>query len=306
MFATVLVLALGVSATRTDPKTVPAAEAETHLVKRIHPVIPPLAKQARIGGKVKLLVVIGPSGQVTSAKVVAGHPLLAASAAEAVTQWRYRPFLESGQGVAVTTEVEVEFPGEPDAIRTSQQRALVRPAWFDNPDAFCAELAARANGRSAKFKITRRDPPRFEDFPAEPIGRPRTKEGLLHKDDWRDVRKAAREIRKEARKGPDFAGRYAIIRTSCGTWCTNAVIADVITGSRSGVPFLGVVGCRFVTGGHDTIERRPDSRLMIVRGSLEMTYGHTFDDGPCGTFSFLWDRGRLRLLTCQIAKAAGK
>ena len=46
------------------------------LVRRVEPVYPPMALQARIQGIVRLDVVIGEDGRVTNATVVSGHPLL--------------------------------------------------------------------------------------------------------------------------------------------------------------------------------------------------------------------------------------
>jgi len=37
--------------------------------------VPALAKAARIGGKVKLHIVISPSGDVSSVEVISGHPM---------------------------------------------------------------------------------------------------------------------------------------------------------------------------------------------------------------------------------------
>jgi hypothetical protein len=175
-----------------------------------------------------------------------------------------------------------------------------RPRWFDDSNRFCAELAARANGRGKQSSVARGGPPPFDRYRIEPIRSPRKEEAVLGKYDWTNHRKFIRQVREEAAKGPDFAGRYALILWSCGSWCANAIFADVLTGARHDVPFLGVGGCRTVTGDHDTMERRADSRLMVVRGSLEMTYGSEFSEGPCGTFSFVWENQSLRLLTCEI------
>ena len=49
---------------------------------------------------------------------------------------------------------------------------------------------------------------------------------------------------------------------------------------------LGVVGCKETTGAFNTIERRANSSLLVVRGRLEMTFDHSFSDGPCGIFYF--------------------
>jgi len=79
------------------------------LVNRVQPVYPPLARQTRISGTVKLHAIIGKDGSVTQLQVVSGHPLLVQSALDAVKQWRYQPTLLNGEPVEVDTEIDVIF-----------------------------------------------------------------------------------------------------------------------------------------------------------------------------------------------------
>jgi periplasmic protein TonB len=79
------------------------------LVNRVQPVYPPLARQTRISGTVKLHAIIGKSGTVEQLQVVSGHPLLVQSALDAVKQWRYQPTLLNGEPVEVDTEIDVIF-----------------------------------------------------------------------------------------------------------------------------------------------------------------------------------------------------
>ncbi len=80
-----------------------------HLVNRVQPVYPPLARQTRISGTVKLHAIIGKDGAVQQLQVVSGHPLLVQSALDAVKQWRYQPTLLNGDPVEVDTEIDVIF-----------------------------------------------------------------------------------------------------------------------------------------------------------------------------------------------------
>ncbi|MGB7846019.1 MAG: TonB family protein [Candidatus Acidiferrum sp.] len=79
------------------------------LVNRVQPMYPPLARQTRISGTVKLHAIIGKSGAVEQLQVVSGHPLLVQSALDAVKQWRYQPTLLNGEPVEVDTEIDVIF-----------------------------------------------------------------------------------------------------------------------------------------------------------------------------------------------------
>jgi|HubBroStandDraft_5_1064220.scaffolds.fasta_scaffold50876_2 TonB family protein len=81
----------------------------SQMIKKVSPVYPPLARQARIQGQVVLKVEITKSGDVENIQLVSGHPMLAPSAIEAVKQWKYRPYLVNGEPVNVQTEVTVNF-----------------------------------------------------------------------------------------------------------------------------------------------------------------------------------------------------
>jgi len=175
------------------------------------------------------------------------------------------------------------------------------PPWLGSPSEFCSELALRSNGKRELPAQYKGEPPKFNEYALHPIKTPRTAEAVLGKDTWLDDKQFERGVAKEAAKGPDFAGVYAVVVASCGYWCVNAVIADVATGKSFPTPFVGVVGNSRVTGERRTIEPAANSRLMIVRGSLEISYGQNFDDGLPGTFYYVWERDHLKLIRCDLA-----
>ncbi|MBI1787256.1 MAG: M56 family metallopeptidase [Acidobacteria bacterium] len=78
-------------------------------VQSTRPVYPPLAKQARIQGLVRLEAVIGKDGKVQNLVLLSGHPLLAPAALEAVRQWVYEITLLNGEPVEVVTVIDVNF-----------------------------------------------------------------------------------------------------------------------------------------------------------------------------------------------------
>ena len=65
---------------------------------------PPFAMKMRVEGAVKLEATVEANGNVEDVKVVSGHPLLKAAAAESVKQWSF----ESASGKTVEV-VEVVF-----------------------------------------------------------------------------------------------------------------------------------------------------------------------------------------------------
>jgi len=82
---------------------------QAKLIRQPKPVYPPLAKQARIQGVVRLQAIIGSDGTIRNLQVITGHPLLIPSALEAVKQWAYHPTLLNGEPVEVITQIDVNF-----------------------------------------------------------------------------------------------------------------------------------------------------------------------------------------------------
>jgi hypothetical protein len=180
------------------------------------------------------------------------------------------------------------------------------PAWLKDPKGFCIELAKRANKNGGSVRMGKPRFGRFTDYPSRTVAPQRPQQAVLGKYDWTDEQSFAREAKAEAAKGPDFAGGYAILTWSCGTRCANAAIASVQTGRTYSTPFVGVIGCARVTGDFDTLERHADSSLLIVRGSLEMSLGSSFDEGPCGVFYFRWVPDHLQLIGCDVESETSK
>ena len=83
--------------------------AKARLLRQVRPQYPPLARQARIQGTVKLSAVIAKDGTIQKLEVTNGHPLLVPAALAAVKQWRYKPTLLNGEAVEVLTNIDVNF-----------------------------------------------------------------------------------------------------------------------------------------------------------------------------------------------------
>ncbi|HTU35926.1 MAG TPA: M56 family metallopeptidase [Candidatus Acidoferrum sp.] len=83
---------------------------ESHLFTTVPPKYPAAAKSQGIQGTVVLRASIAKDGTVESLVVSnQADPLLARSAVEAVSHWRYRPVLLNGQPIAVETEISVVY-----------------------------------------------------------------------------------------------------------------------------------------------------------------------------------------------------
>ena len=79
-----------------EPPTVVAAVA---------PILPPIARQARVESDVKVEVEIDEKGNVQSAKVSSGHPLVSKASETAAKKWKFSPL---GQETSVRT-VQLTF-----------------------------------------------------------------------------------------------------------------------------------------------------------------------------------------------------
>lgn len=94
---------------RRGPLTISLGVAEGMVVQRVTPRYPPIAVAARVQGTVVLQAIITKSGTIASLRVVGGTAMLQQAALDAVSQWRYRPYLLDGQPVDVETTINVVF-----------------------------------------------------------------------------------------------------------------------------------------------------------------------------------------------------
>ncbi len=79
------------------------------LIKRVDPVYPEVARQARVEGAVILLVRTDVKGRVKNVMVLRSIPLLNLAAMDAVRQWIYKPLLIDGEPWEAVFTVTVNF-----------------------------------------------------------------------------------------------------------------------------------------------------------------------------------------------------
>ena len=75
------------------------SHGERKIVSKVDAVYPDLAKRMRVGGVVKVEVVVRANGNVKSTRVLGGNPVLIESATDAVRKWKFEA------ASAETTEV---------------------------------------------------------------------------------------------------------------------------------------------------------------------------------------------------------
>lgn len=91
------------------PASIPPEVASSYVLERIEPQYPDPAREQRIQGAVVLTALVGTDGVVQELKVVSGDPQLVSAAAEAVKQWRFRPYRPAGKPTEFETRVTVDF-----------------------------------------------------------------------------------------------------------------------------------------------------------------------------------------------------
>lgn len=89
-----------------EPKS---EEPNPQLLTMVEPIYPAAAKAAQVEGDVLLSIKVGEDGKVKTVRVLQGNPLLTASAAAAVQQWRYAPHLQDGNPEDTDLNVRVKF-----------------------------------------------------------------------------------------------------------------------------------------------------------------------------------------------------
>lgn len=117
-----------------EPVRVGGQVMESHLIHRVDPEYPAELQEARPSGRVILSIVIGKNGEVQQVDVMngdKGDPGLNSAAANAVSQWRYKPFVLDGIPVPVKATVVVRFLGDayvPQSVNLNNKiRSQIRP-----------------------------------------------------------------------------------------------------------------------------------------------------------------------------------
>lgn len=93
----------------TLPATIAPEVASSRVVYRVEPEYPAEARQKHVQGAVVLNALVGADGVVQELKVVSGEALLAPAAADAVKQWRFKPYRRNGAPSEFETNITVNF-----------------------------------------------------------------------------------------------------------------------------------------------------------------------------------------------------
>jgi periplasmic protein TonB len=87
----------------------PSKIVEGLLLHKTIPNYPQIAVSTRLQGTVVLQATISRTGTIENLRVLDGPPMLRQAALDAVSTWRYRPYMLNGQPIEVETTVNVVF-----------------------------------------------------------------------------------------------------------------------------------------------------------------------------------------------------
>jgi periplasmic protein TonB len=79
------------------------------LIKKVDPVYPDLARQARLGALIILEATVEANGHVREVTILRGAPIFDEYAVAAVKQWIYRPLLLNGIPTPFILTVTLKF-----------------------------------------------------------------------------------------------------------------------------------------------------------------------------------------------------
>jgi len=104
-------------------------ELTERIIKWQEPVFPPIARQAGAGGAMVVELIIDEQGNVFSAQVVSGHPLLRGPMLQAARLWKFKPVTVKKVPVRLQGRITYAFPSPQDLFggkTISELEKLVR------------------------------------------------------------------------------------------------------------------------------------------------------------------------------------
>jgi protein TonB len=94
---------------QTGPVKVSSGTIAGNIISKPEPVYPAIAKAAHVQGAVILHAIISKEGTIENLQVISGNGMLVNAARDAVSRWRYKPYLLNGEPVEVETSITVNF-----------------------------------------------------------------------------------------------------------------------------------------------------------------------------------------------------
>ena len=97
------------AATNASERVRLSADTAQMVERPVEPNYPMLAKQMKVQGSVVLQALIGKEGSIQDLRVLSGPAILSSAAMDAVRQWRFHPYYQSGQTIETEARITVNF-----------------------------------------------------------------------------------------------------------------------------------------------------------------------------------------------------
>jgi protein TonB len=97
------------AAVKVGPQHVSSGVMAGQLISSPQPSYPQIARAAHVQGVVILHATISKQGNIEHLEVVSGPPMLRANAIDAVSRWKYKPYLLNGEPAEVDFTINVNF-----------------------------------------------------------------------------------------------------------------------------------------------------------------------------------------------------
>jgi TonB family protein len=147
-----------------EPTAVSEQAVNDHVISRVDPEYPPIARAARITGAVVIELRVGVDGRISSTRVVSGPAMLQQSALDCVKKWTLKPFENDGSPFEATGRTSIVFSlGKDDP--TPQEENLAAD-YFPASDQCRAKSRATGDWNGAALACTRAAEI-AEQFPAD-------------------------------------------------------------------------------------------------------------------------------------------
>jgi TonB family protein len=93
----------------TNPLPAGGNVKPAHLLSSVSPLYPPMARNMRVQGDVRIDAVVDENGRVSEARVVTGPVLLRQPALDALAHWKYQPATLDGKPVQTHLAITIQF-----------------------------------------------------------------------------------------------------------------------------------------------------------------------------------------------------
>jgi TonB family protein len=156
-----------------EGNTSPASSADSTKLEPIKTQkadYPHEAREKQIQGQVVVKILVSETGDVESAEIVSGDPILAKAAVDAAKQWKFKPFIKDGRPIKTTAQLPFNF-----AFSDNVETRKVPPA--DGNDA--SGRTSAADGAPDQVHAAQKFTPGVLEYKVQPVYPPQARKARI-------------------------------------------------------------------------------------------------------------------------------